>query len=441
MTEWKSTTWGDIISLEYGKSLKGYKNGLGNYQVFGSNGSIGWSQKPLTNGPGVILGRKGAYRGIEFSQEDFWVIDTAYFTKPLIELSTRWLYYAMKGYQVGDINDGSPIPSTPRAFVYKENVNLPPLSEQKAIAHVLGKLDDKIALNRKMNQSLEAMAQALFKSWFVDFDPVLDNALAAAAPIPQPLQAKAQRRAQVPQAQKLLQQNPELAREFPSTFCFNETLKQWIPEGWEVKALRQITSELRRGISPKYTTEESGTLVLNQKCIRNHEINYGLGRRNDTTKKKVDGRLLRPGDMLVNSTGTGTLGRVANVVSLSESTVVDSHVTIIRADTTVVDMNYFNGLIFSMERKIESMGEGSTGQTELSRARLSELNVLLPPLYIQASVSEHLYQFFLKKDATIKQSNQLTQLRDTLLPRLISGKLRLPKELVAQFEAMPHSRA
>ena len=79
---------------------------------------------------------------------------------------------------LGEIDDGSPIPSTTRAAVYMRDVDVPPLPEQKAIASVLGALDDKIELNRRMNATLEAMARALFQSWFVDFDPVrakLDN--------------------------------------------------------------------------------------------------------------------------------------------------------------------------------------------------------------------------------------------------------------------------
>jgi type I restriction enzyme S subunit len=117
---------------------------------------------------------------------------------------------------------------------------LPPLQEQKRIAHILGTLDDKIELNRKMNQTLESMAQALFQSWFVDFDPVLDNALAAGNPIPEPLQKKVAKRNQAEASTKLINTNPVLAKLFPSTFVFNETLNKWIPDGWEVKKVQEI---------------------------------------------------------------------------------------------------------------------------------------------------------------------------------------------------------
>jgi len=170
--EWRSSTWGEEVSLEYGKALRGHETAQGPFRVFGANGPIGWTSQPLAPGPGVILGRKGAYRGVQFSPEPFFVIDTAYDVKPKSELDMRWLYYAIKYHELGAIDDGSPIPSTTRAAVYVCEVDVPPIEEQRAIGRILGALDDKIKLNRRMNETLEAMARALFKSWCVDFDPV-----------------------------------------------------------------------------------------------------------------------------------------------------------------------------------------------------------------------------------------------------------------------------
>ena len=116
-------------------------------------------------------------------------------------------------------------------------------SEQKAIAHILGTLDEKIELNRQMNETLEQMAQALFKSWFVDFDPVIDKALAAGNEIPEPLQKLAKLRQELPNDQKLMYASPELAghaelvEAFPDRFTFTEELG-WIPEGWEVDSFK-----------------------------------------------------------------------------------------------------------------------------------------------------------------------------------------------------------
>jgi type I restriction enzyme S subunit len=169
---WRKSTWGDEVSLEYGKALRSHPESRGRYRVFGTNGPIGWTSRPLVPGPGIILGRKGAYRGVHYSSEPFFVIDTAYYVLPRTDLDMRWLYYAIKHYGLGEVDDGSPIPSTTRSAVYVLPLEVPPLPEQSTIAHILGTLDDKIELNRRMNETLEAMARALFKSWFIDFDPV-----------------------------------------------------------------------------------------------------------------------------------------------------------------------------------------------------------------------------------------------------------------------------
>ena len=154
--EWRASTWGDEITLEYGKALRGYDATSGRVRVFGSNGPIGWTTEPLAPGPGVVLGRKGAYRGVQYSPDPFYVIDTAYYVVPKTEMDMRWLYYAIQYYKLGEINDGSPIPSTTRSAVYVQDLAVPPLNEQRRIADILGTLDDKIALNRQMNETLQA---------------------------------------------------------------------------------------------------------------------------------------------------------------------------------------------------------------------------------------------------------------------------------------------
>lgn len=179
MDEWRRSTWGHEISLEYGKGLRGYTEAKGSFRVFGTNGPVGWTDTALAPGPGVILGRKGAYRGVHYSPDPFFVIDTAYYAVAKTELDMRWLYYAMIYHELGKIDDGSPIPSTTRAAVYPRELVVPPIDEQRAIAGVLGALDDKIEQNRRTSAALERVARAIFRAWFVDFQPVKAKAAGA----------------------------------------------------------------------------------------------------------------------------------------------------------------------------------------------------------------------------------------------------------------------
>lgn len=177
MSEWKTYKWGDLISLEYGKPIPD-KNLLdGQYPVYGTNGRIGTSNlTPLCKHPSIIVGRKGAYRGVHYSNKPFSVIDTAFFIEPKTSiLDLKWAYYKLLTVDINKMDSGSAIPSTDRYEIYSLSVELPPLEEQQRIAGILGSLDDKIELNRRINANLEAQAQALFQSWFVDFEPFRDG--------------------------------------------------------------------------------------------------------------------------------------------------------------------------------------------------------------------------------------------------------------------------
>jgi len=135
--------------------------------------------------------------------------------------------------------------------------------------------------------------------------------------------------------------------------------------------LNEACDLIKRGISPKYL-ETGGVAVINQKCIRNHIIDYSKARRHDIDLKKVpEERFIKKGDVLINSTGHGTLGRVAQVNQKpAEKTTVDSHVTIIRPKQELFDLGYFANALIKIEKQLEEAAEGASGQTELSRSKL-----------------------------------------------------------------------
>jgi type I restriction enzyme S subunit len=308
-------------------------------------------------------------------------------------------------------------------------------SVQIKIADILDSYEDKLKLNEQTNRTLEKMAQVLFKSWFVDFDPVIDNALAAGINVsdfPDALQQKAEQRKQAQQLPDFKPLSDDIRSLFPSKFEQSEELSiginSWIPKGWDIVELADITTELRRGISPKYL-EEGGIQVINQKCIRNHQVNFSLCRRNNPEIRKVAGRELLLGDLLVNSTGVGTLGRMAQVNNLPEPTVVDSHVTVVRPDIAKCPAHTFGQLMLSNERRVEALGEGSTGQTELSRKILSEQKVIFPPIAITSRIEETFKSYAEKQVSNSIQITTLENLRDTLLPKLMSGEITINKEV------------
>ena len=286
------------------------------------------------------------------------------------------------------------------------SVPLPRLEVQQAIGRHLTMLSDRIALLRETNATLEAVAQALFKSWFVDFDPVRAKSLGLAP-------------AGMDEATVAL---------FPDGF--EESALGSIPASWSVAKLGEVTAYLNRGISPKYL-DSGGIRVLNQKCVRDFAVDMSKARRHDAAQKSVAGRELKVGDVLVNSTDVGTLGRVAQILALDETTIVDSHVTVVRAGERVT-WNFLGLAMMRRQAEIEGLGEGTTGQTELSRGKLATLPFVVPPEAMLRIFDAAILPLRMRLSANAQQAQTLATLRDTLLPRLTSGQLRLP-----DAEALP----
>jgi len=150
---------------------------------------------------------------------------------------------------------------------------------------------------------------------------------------------------------------------------------------WITKTLGEVTSYISKGIPPKYAEEKAQNTirVLNQKCNRNYEISYNESRLHDLTAKDVPpDKYLRPGDVLVNSTGSGTAGRVAQILNISTPTTIDGHMILLRS-ADEIDPLYYGYFVKGCQSKIETLAEGSTGQTEINRQRLQDEIVISFP--------------------------------------------------------------
>ncbi|QNI63669.1 restriction endonuclease subunit S [Synechococcus sp. A15-44] len=304
-------------------------------------------------------------------------------------------------HHVLSIQTGTAVPHISAKQISEYSFLLPPEGDQRAIVNILGTLDDKIELNRNINKTLEGIATALFKSWFVDFDPVRAKAEGQPTGLPD-----------------------EVSELFPDSL--EEAELGEIPSGWSVSSIKDQSSYLSRGISPKYCEHDEGVVVLNQKCIRGGAVDFSKSRRHDPSYKKIEGRTISRFDCLVNSTGVGTLGRVAIVPELEfGDVIVDSHVTIVRG-TSEHSTFYLTNALLNRQQEIEALGQGSTGQTELSRTVLGDMALVMPPEDLLHAFYSSAVCLFEKRWLNEATSATLSSLRDTLLPRLISGELRVP---------------
>ncbi len=308
------------------------------------------------------------------------------------------------------------------------HVCLPSLKEQKAIAHILGTLDDKIELNRQMNATLEAMAQALFKSWFVDFDPVIDNALAAGHPIPEPLHTLAEARRALGDQRKSL---PEaIQKQFPNRFVFNEEMG-WVPEGWV-----SMSVDTALEINPRVTLKKGDIApFVDMKALPT----AGFDINNVIEKGYSGGAKFNSGDVLLARITPCLENGKTGVVDFLEETEVGFGSTefIVMRGKGELKTPFVACLsrdpVFRNHCK-QSM-VGSSGRQRVQNTCFSDF-------YIARPRESHLFTIFntqtsgsfRKITANKEEANTLINLRDTLLPKLLSGQLRIPdaEKLVAE---------
>jgi len=201
--------------------------------------------------------------------------------------------------------------------------------------------------------------------------------------------------------------------------------------------LEHYAASISRGVTPQYYKDEdtSPVLVLNQKCIRDGWVTPELARLMTPRAREKSQAIARLDDLLVNSTGQGTLGRVARWDS-DDPIYVDSHVTVVKADPRRIYPVLMPYLVFPLQDEIEHMATGSTGQTELSPSRLAQLNVPLLSLEEQRPLSARLVALEAQAHYCQVQSLKLTELRDALLPELMSGRMRVDKAGCLVSEAL-----
>lgn len=170
MEDWKEVRLGDLLKIKYGKDHKKLGNGI--IPVYGSGGIMRTCDSFLSDKPSVLIPRKGTLSNIFYVEKPFWTVDTMFWSEINDSIVIpKYLYYAIKDYKWDSLNVGSAVPSLTVPVIESVSVSIPSLETQKKIVTQLSELDDKIAVNRRICENLEAQAQALFKHWFIDFAP------------------------------------------------------------------------------------------------------------------------------------------------------------------------------------------------------------------------------------------------------------------------------
>lgn len=401
-SEWHATTLGKFVRLQRGHDLTAANQHPGPYPVMGSAGQNGTHDEFIARGPGVVIGRSGASIGrVHFTHHDYWPHNTCLYVTDFLGNDPKFAFYLLGTLDLANYNSGSVQPSLNRNYVYAKPLRVPGIDEQQEIAGFLGTLDDRIDLLRQTNTTLEAIAQALFKSWFVDFDPV--HAKAGGCE-PEAMDAAT-------------------ATLFPSEF--EESELGLIPKGSSVKSFGDSVTILGGG-TPKTSIPEYWDGDIPWFSVVDAPVT-GQVFTLDTTKKitrlgleNCSAKLLPPMTTIISA--RGTVGKVA--MTGSEMVINQSCYGLRPKVVGGEPFTYFSTLRFV--DGLRQIAHGAVFDT-ITRNSFDQLLACRPPDRAIAHFGAMTAPLLDRIRMNGHQATSLAQLRDTLLSRLISGKLRLPE--------------
>ena len=416
MEEWKEYKLGDVLSIKYGKDHKHLADG--NIPIYGSGGIMRYGEISLYSGPSILIPRKGSLNNIMYSDKPFWTVDTMFWTIINEEIANPlFVYYSICKKNFASLNVGSAVPSLTVPIIEDIDILLPSKQVQDKVVTVLKSLDDKIEVNRRINDNfviekffeilliwmlttpindnLEQQAQALFKSWFVDFEPFCDGE-------------------------------------------FVDSELGMIPKGWRVGRYDDI---IESSISGDWGKEHpEGNYTHKVACIRGcdfQDIKNGL--RGETPErfileKNFQTKHFRDKDVLVEiSGGTATVstGRVCPVSQLlidkfNEDIVCTNFCRLVRPMTNYGSYLYYSWL-YKYNNKI--MFGYENGTSGIKNFRIKDFTAL-EPVVIPSEDALLSFQVIIDKlqmklQMNGSESQKLATLRDTLLPKLMSGELKV----------------
>ena len=364
--KWEKASLGSLCIMKYGKMPNKQDLVDEGYPVFSGYRVTGYHKEYLFKEPQLIVVARGVggTGDVKISPPFCYLTNLSIAIQTNDDLVDRYfLKYRLSVQNLRSLDSGAAQSQITIGSLEKFETTIPSLPTQRKIASILSAYDDLIENNLKRIKLLEEKA-------FMRYKQLLEN---------------------------------EIAQE---------------------KKLNQVTQFLKRGISPKYV-DDNGIVVLNQKCIRNHIVSFEDSRLTDSEKKIPVERVIQKYDTLINSTGTGTLGRMAMNIQDEFSVTVDSHITIVRSNHEITPI-YLCMSLLAKENVIEMMGEGATNQTELSSKKLGEeIKVKIVSTALMNEYEKEAENLFNLIWNLQKQNTKLREARDILLPRLMNGQIEV----------------
>ena len=381
---WKEEKLGNVIELKYGKGLPKRARKKGKFPVYGSGGIVDNHNKSMIKGPGIIVGRKGNVGSVYYSKEDFFPIDTVFYIENNPnKYNLKFVYYMLKNSTSIKLSSDAAVPGLNRNYALSREFTIPEdIDEQQKIATILSNYDDLIENNTKRIQLLEKIAKLVYDEWFVKF--------------------------KFPEHKKVKMVGSELGK---------------IPEGWRVKKVSKICNVVIRGVTPKYEND-SGRYIINQKVNKGNYLDYQYLKELKKYLDVPEEKFAYKGDVLINSLGEGTIGRVHYYNGPDKVYAIDQHMSICRSNNKEQTLYLYFWLSSNKGQKwINSVKTGGTNMTMLNISTLRDYNLAIPKEEILEIFYSQIKRIFdLRTKLDVKNQN-LRKTRDLLLLKLISGQV------------------
>lgn len=374
--EWKEVRLGDILNFRRGHDLPHSAMKPGNIPVAGSNGVIGYHDTATPIKPILTIGRSGNV-GKPYFYEEAWAHNTTLYVDDFKGNDPKFLYYLCQTMPFANFGGGSAVPTLNRNHIHPLETKIPvKVEDQCRIASILSSLDRKIELNNKINADLEEMAQAIFKNWFVDFEPFKDGK-------------------------------------------FVDSELGMIPEGWKVGTLKDLLYLRKDSIK---AANKGNLPYLPIDTIPMHCLVATDFKSNDEAKSSL--QTFEQNDIVV-----GAMRVYFHRVILAPCK------GITRTTCFVLSVKNENALAYSLMQCnqdeaisfAEKTSKGSTMPYAVWDGGYGEYKVVIPPSEVMKSFNDLLSNFFSKMNKNTIENSRLSLLRDTLLPRLMSGEIEVPE--------------
>jgi len=428
----------DFITLQRGHDLPHKNRVEGNVPVVASTGIAGYHNEAKAKAPGVIIGRSGSIGGGQYITEDYWPLNTTLWVKDFKGHNERFIYYLLKSIDFSSFNVGSGVPTLNRNHLSSILIDDKGRQYEDKVAKILGDIDDKIALNIQTNQTLEQIAQAIFKSWFVDFGPVKakietlaaggsdDDAELAAMSV---ISAKT-----VDELNSLKARNSEAFNKLAQTAAiFPEKLVEsqlgLIPEGWKDIALYDLSEFINGAAYKKFEPNNEG---IGLPIVKIAELKSGISQNTGfSTVKMPEKYRLKDKDILFSWSGNPDTSIDTFIWALGEAW-LNQHIFKVVPKPNV-NRSYVLSLLKFMRPVFAEIARDkqTTGLGHVTVKDLQRLKVAVPPKELLVKFDEKVDSFIAQSFGLVKQNQTLELLRDNLLPKLLSGEIDLTSEVVA----------